>query len=193
VLSTEDALAPRRQRPEFCARTGLPVGTCASPRPYLAYDEVGLRRRLHQQWGLLRPVHDPPLRDPRVGEDRPPVRGPTCRPATTATPDRQGDTATAGPGSTSRWKRSSTTSSCSPKAFVSRAGETYVAIRVPLGVRSAATSCPMATAKPGAAPHSRSVVLQPPDHGRDGGKEPWSPTPWPSSPRSIRSWGRWDR
>ena len=91
-----------------------------------------LRRRLHGERRLLRPLPDPSLRDPRVDEDRAPVRGahaggrlPRAGP--------QDHAAAARRASTSRWKRSSTTSSSSPRASACRPGETYVAIESPRG------------------------------------------------------------
>ena len=63
-----------------------------------------LRRDLHAERRRLRPLPDPALRDPRVGQDRAPVRGAHARRATTACRTARSHRRR-GRASTSRWKR----------------------------------------------------------------------------------------
>ena len=96
-----------------------------------------VRHHLHEQRRRVRPLPHPALRDPRVGEDRAPVRR---QDAGGRLPRAGQEAHSAAPGgaSTNRWKRSSTTSSCSPRASRSpRARRTSRSSRP--GARSAVT------------------------------------------------------
>ena len=130
VITTEECLALSITGP-ILRSTGF-AWDLRKAQPYLAYDEVDFDVIYTEQRRRLRPLPHPALRDPRVDQDRAPVRGEDAARATTACRTRSSRRRRA-PASTSRWKRSSTTSSSSPKASRSPPGETYVAIESPRG------------------------------------------------------------
>ena len=130
VITTRGGARARRDRSDPAVdrlRVG-PAQGAAVPR----VRRRRLRRDLHRERRRLRPLPDPPLRDPRVDQDRAPVRGAHARAATTACRTARSRRRRVR-ASTSRWKRSSTTSSSSPRASACRAGETYVAVESPRG------------------------------------------------------------
>ena len=105
-----------------------------------------LRRHRRHLRGQLRPLLDPAQRDPRVDPDHPPDRREDAGRRLPGA-GQEGHAAAPRPGSTSRWRRSSTTSRCSPRASrCPRARSTWPSSRP--GASSAATWCPTARPSP---------------------------------------------
>ena len=102
IITTEECLARSITGP-ILRSTGF-AWDLRKAQPYLAVRRGRLRRHLHGERRRLRPLPHPPLRDPRVGEDRAPVRREDAAPATTASRTRR-SRRRRGRASTSRWKR----------------------------------------------------------------------------------------
>ena len=73
VITTEECLELSITGP-ILRSTGF-AWDLRKAQPYLAYDQVEFDIDLHEQRRRVRPLPHPALRDPRVGEDRAPVRG----------------------------------------------------------------------------------------------------------------------
>ena len=157
-------------------------------QPYLAYDDVDFDVVYTEQRRRLRPLPHPALRDPRVDARSCASASSGCRgrlPRRRTTRSRRRRV----PVSTSRWKRSSTTSSCSPRASRCPPGETYVAVESPRGE----IGCYIVadgSGKPVRMHIRGPSLLQPAGDRRDDGRAGSSPTRSRSSRASTRSWGR---
>ena len=102
VITTEEALALGATGP-ILRSTGF-AWDLRKAQPYLAYDDVDFDVIYTENGDVLRPLPDPPLRDPRVGQDRAPVRRAHARAATTACRTARSRRRRV-PASTSRWRR----------------------------------------------------------------------------------------
>ena len=102
VITTEEALALGATGP-ILRSTGF-AWDLRKAQPYLAYDDVDFDVIYTRERRRVRPLPDPALGDPRVDQDRAPVRASACRSATTARRTARSRRRRAR-ASTSRWKR----------------------------------------------------------------------------------------
>ena len=183
VITTQQAIALNATGP-IC---GPPAshGTCAG-RSRTSRTTMSTSTDLHAERRTSSTYQIRLLRDPRVDQDRAPVRGAHAR-GRLPRAGPQDHTAAAGRASTSRWKRSSITSSSSPRASAClRARPTSPSSR--RAVRSGAIRVRRNREAVPAA-HPRAVVYNLQFDGRDV-PVGCSPTASRSSRASIRSWGR---